>query len=156
MLNEIHDHLSSNNSAYTAWHKLPIHVAAHWALFIAISLLMTSGVVSSINNSEGASVIYVPSNNVAAVATASASGIVGLPSYEDSNQEYIIVRFKETITIVDKINLLARYSLRIPEENMKEVETMVYISDDDTPEEVVQNLLVLETDSVVSATVSGQ
>jgi thermitase len=135
-MHKIHELLNQKSEAYSKWHQHPAHSLAHWTVFIAAAVLITSSVVSQVN----------AASSLAAASQADDNGSQGLQApgraRREAAQDHILVKFKNSVGQTKKAEVLAKHGLTEKSEIKQIGVKIININtDENTAEEVVQRLI---------------
>jgi thermitase len=134
-MHKIHELLSQKSQAYSKWHQHPAHSLAHWTVFIAAAVLITSSVVSEVNAANLA--VASQSNNSSASVKGLANRVEKAPA-----QDHILVKFKDNVGQAKKAEVLAKHGLSEKSEIKQIGVKIININtDENTAEEVIQRLI---------------
>jgi thermitase len=138
-MKKIHNKLSQKFPSYKSWHNRKDHIHLHWAIFVAVAFLSTSALLSNIN-SLVASTIDMGGETTTVPAKSNRPTFAGKGL--GPSEDHILVKFKDGTPETKRQDIYHRNALsersEIPQIGLK----VVNISPDDSPEEVVQRLIV--------------
>ena len=138
-MRNLHDFFMSKNGAYAKWHGNSNYLIAHWAILLAVVFLSGFSLFGTISRT--------PIGMAAATESSLPIGISKSHSPQIS-EDHILVKFKSNVGQAKRQEVMARHKLseksEIPQIGVK----LMKISEDDTPEEVVDRLNSKDKDSI--------
>ncbi len=152
-MNKIHKKLLEKYSWYANWHNNPKSPLFHWAIFVVTSGFLSFSLFGAISSPDLLFAYLVQQEMKEAeqkkTMPSSAGRIIG------SEQNHVLVKFKQAVSDSGKNKLLARQNLKEKSEIKTIKVKILTISEDDTPEEVVDRLRAKERDFVEFAEVDA-
>ncbi len=142
-MRKLHEFLEARVSWYQSWHQAPLSHVLHWATFVVLAILFINFVSS----------VQVEINKSSAYNETSAANI--LKRKGGVVQDQILVKFKDNIEKSKKDQVLAKHGLSEKSEIAQIKVKVVSISQNDTPQEVVDRLNSQEKDTIEFAEVDA-
>ncbi len=121
----------------------------HWSAFFALSLVVAAGLLQQISTTIAESGTAL----VSSVQAVNTLRVAHNTSYTDPNQQQILFVWKSGVSKATQAQVLKREGVTLVKGTNPLGVSVGLIDDSDTPEEAVQRLSDLESDSVSAAMV---
>ncbi|HTK32948.1 MAG TPA: hypothetical protein VL335_00145 [Candidatus Paceibacterota bacterium] len=148
-LHTLHEDLVAKNPVYSSWHKQSVHHVAHWGLFLAISVVIFTGLLNEINASLAETNTAYLAQSVAALRMNRSM----TPVTVEPNQQQILFIFKKGVSQATQAQVLKRQDIALVKGTNALGVMVGKISSSDTPEEAVRRLSDMESAYISAAMV---
>lgn len=149
IFNSLHSALVKSSGTYASWHKHPVHLVTHWGIFVAISVMLFTGLLNQINISLAETNASYTAQSIEALRL---NRLIA-PAYAEPNQQQILFIFKKGVSQATQAQVLKRQGIMLVKGNNALGVMVGTISSSDTPEEAVRRLNDMESAYISAAMV---